>query len=170
MEIDVHYSQLNDNISAQALSWVNKYILYFPMFVIKTPNNHPRPKILSIFINLFCFAYNFYHFGVSIWWILNGWFGKQYFGQIMYVIQELSMLMSRNLSIIYYYKYFHYPWMQKLEQIDINNHSQIAGNITKSSQTSKFLFVIIISSHLATFVFYGISDYLNISMDFISYL
>ena len=101
----------SSNHLSQSFSWLNKLVLYFPMWVRRYPNSpNSRSLCLSWLILLILILGNIYHFIDAIYlYVLPSSNGFLY--QVAVSSYEVSFTMARLLSLYYFHRQFNYPWM-----------------------------------------------------------
>eukprot|EP01084_Bolivina_argentea_P277334 473429_1 len=123
----------NESFLRTKFEWLDKWMLYLPLYVPIAPSKTPRTKCCNIFIIL-CII-------LTIVWIvcivvyvfahINSLYSTNFLLWIGTFCQIISLSLTRTLSFIYYYFYFNYPWHSKIILLS-NNSPEICTNNNKN--------------------------------------
>merc|ERR1711951_327442 len=107
LEVASDYRHLGDaNLISNAFSWLNRYMLCFPMIVVVHPSGHRRcSRYTYISVATLTALCCVFHSAAVSWWIVKYW-SQQYFAQIAFLTQEVVILIIRVITGIYYARHF----------------------------------------------------------------
>eukprot|EP01084_Bolivina_argentea_P143241 251600_1 len=130
---------LNDacNVILKTLSkqfkWLNRLILYFPMWCTNYSPNIHRSKMLNAVVIFISISAVLAATSMDFYKYINS-FSKFQMVTAYYNVELLLLLITRFTSIYYFYKYFNFPW--KIDQITfavkINDISVYQNTIKKN--------------------------------------
>ena len=107
--------------------WLDKYMLFLPMFVMSRPNGTKRSQLFTMFIIIIMILINII--------LIIPWIHQTTIYLFIYIIQSFS----RFIGIYYFYKQFDYPWHNIPSKWNFNQ------NIYKKYNKNKTLKIILIT-------------------------
>ena len=116
---DLRYNIMedNDDYIASKFKWLDKYMLYLPLFVTKLPSTKPRAQSCKLFIWLLISFFMIYcigfTLGLCVAFVQNSKEDVRIFltmNHVFFYLNSFLTLIQRIFSLIYYYFYFSYPW------------------------------------------------------------
>eukprot|EP01084_Bolivina_argentea_P087883 158674_1 len=148
-------SVVNDNVLRDSFKWLNKMLLYIPMWVSRYPQisnitlENPyqiRNKPIGIFIILLSIMGLLYHATIIIWSLIDNMQSGDhivYYG--IYIIITVLLAITRFLGIIYFMNYFNYPWILCIDRFQKNIYEIYSKQIKRYSKFILFMTVLNLS-------------------------
>ena len=150
ISLEINGSEQDIGIYVDSISWINKCVLYLPMWARFNAQNQPRNKSLSVFMTIITIILMFtatagrsYLYTASE--TSNGMTITSALYLTVFYLQVIVYVTARFYSMHYFYHKFNYPWQQKIDRVKITQHQLHISRIKFYNKFTKWiLFTIIV--------------------------
>ena len=140
---DSHVYISNTNVLQESFKWLDRMLLYTPMWVTKSPNisfallqnqYNQRNKCVSFLMAILIIFVILSYTIIFIWILIHNIesaTGNDHVYLIMWVITTVLLLIVRLLSLIYFMANFNYPWNLYVDHFNDNIYQTYSAQIRK---------------------------------------